>query len=109
MSEQANINFGELAEVYLVDATPEVDTETGVVESWEIEVQLHYGEMRKTYNDEFKVLHLNKTTSEFSKSELLSLANVAQFRRVFDSQYKSTMFPPKKEKVKDFKIKDLKD
>lgn len=105
----ANTNYGELAEVFLVDASPEVDNETDVVESWEVEVQLHYGEMRKNYEDEFKVLHLGKTISEFTKSELLSMANVAQFRRVFDSQYKSTMFPPKTEKIREFKVNELPD
>ena len=82
--------------------------EDGIVKSWELEVVYSYpGEgydttdapLRRRYEEIEDVEYLGKTPQEFTKSELFSFLNIAQYNLVFDSTYESVVFAPTEKKI----------
>lgn len=92
--------------------------EDGIVKSWELEVVYSYpaegydttdAPLRRRYEGIEDVEYLGKTPQEFTKSELFSFLNIAQYDLVFDSTYESVVFAPTEKKDTSFDISSLSD
>ena len=90
----------------------------GIVKSWELEVVYSYPgvgststdtPLRRKYSETEEVEYLGKTPQEFTKSELSSFLNTAQYDLVFDSTYESVVLPPTETKDTSFDINSLAD
>ena len=101
----------------LSKAIPTVN-ENGIVKSWELEVVYSYPKagykttdtpLRIKYEETEEVEYLNKTPQEFTKSELFSFLNIAQYDLVFDSTYESVVLPPTETKDTTFDLNSLAD
>lgn len=90
----------------------------GIVKSWELEVVYSYpasgyktknAPLRRKYEETEEVEYLGKTPQEFTKSELFSFLNIAQYDLVFDSTYESVILPPTETKDTAFDLNSLAD
>lgn len=90
----------------------------GIVKSWELEVVYSYPKvgyktkntpLRRKYEETEEVEYLGKTPQEFTKSELFSFLNIAQYDLVFDSTYESVVLPPTETKDTAFDLNSLAD
>lgn len=90
----------------------------GIVKSWELEVVYSYPAsgytttdtpLRRKYQETEEVEYLGKTPQEFTKSELFSFLNIAQYDLVFDSTYESVVLPPTEIKDTAFDLNSLAD
>jgi hypothetical protein len=109
--------YSENCDKTLSKAVPTVTT-NGIVKSWELEVVYSYPaagitttdtQLRRKYNETEQVEYLNKTTEEFTKSELFSFLNISQYDMVFDSTYESVVLPPTETKDTSFDLNSLED
>jgi hypothetical protein len=109
--------YSENSDKTLSKAVPTVNA-NGIVKSWELEVVYSYPAagitttdtpLRRKYNETEQVEYLNKTAQEFTKSELFSFLNTAQYDLVFDSTYESVVLPPTETKDTAFDINSLAD
>lgn len=93
----------------LKKASPTVRTADNVVKSWDIEViyKANSNGWSRTYPHREDVEYLNKTVSQFTKSELLSFSNLPD--AVWDAHYEAHNMPPTEERVGDFNLNDLED
>lgn len=99
--------YADQAAKTLTKAVPTVDLD-GKVIKWEIEVEYSFNDYVSKFNKQVEV-EAAKAPVEFTKAELLELANIAQLDLVYDSQYESTQIPqPVTEiKVNDFDVDSL--
>lgn len=109
--------YSETCDKTLSKAVPTLNS-NGIVKSWELEVVYSYpaagitttdASLRRKYSERENVEYLNKTPQEFTKSELFSFLNIAQYNLVFDSTYESVVFPPTETKDTSFDINSLSD
>jgi len=109
--------YSENCDKTLSKAVPTVTT-SGIVKSWELEVVYSYPaaginttdtQLRRKYNETEQVEYLNKTPQEFTKTELFSFLNIAQYDMVFDSTYESVVLPPTENKDTSFNLNSLAD
>jgi len=110
--------YSETCDKTLSKAIPTVDS-NGIVKSWELEVVYSYPPasdttntdtpLRRTYFETENVEYMNKTTSQFTKSELFRFLNISQYNLVFDSTYESVVNPPTETKDTSFNINSLAD
>lgn len=94
----------------LKKATPKVRTADNVVKSWDIEVLFTHTRADKTtwsrsYPHTEDVEYLNKTTSQFTKAELLAF--MPNMDVIFDAHYAAHNEPPTEERISDFNLNDL--
>jgi hypothetical protein len=99
--------YADQAAKTLTKAVPTVDLD-GKVIKWEIEVEYCLNDYVSKFNKQVEV-EATKAPGQFTKSELLELANTAHLDLVYDSQYESTQIPqPVTEtKVDDFNMDSL--
>ena len=99
--------YADQATKTLTKAVPTVDLD-GKVIKWEVEVEYALNDYVSKFNKQVDV-EAAKAPSEFTKAELLELANTAHLDLVYDSQYESTQVPqPVTEtKVDDFDVDSL--
>jgi hypothetical protein len=109
--------YSENCDKTLSKAVPTVNA-NGIVKSWELEVVYSYpgigysttdAPLRRKYSETEEVEYLNKTPEQFTKSELFSFLNIAQYNLVFDSTYESVVNPPTETKDTAFDINSLAD
>lgn len=109
------MSYAQNSDKVISKAIPTVTSE-GIVKSWEVEITYSYPAegytttdtpLRKKFNLNEDVMYLNKGVNDFTKAELLSFANLAQFDAVFDSTYTSTVLPPTETRHADFDINSL--
>lgn len=108
-------NYAENSDKFLSKAIPTVKT-NGIVKKWEIEITYSYPAvgystsdtpLRRTYSDTENVEYLGKTLEEYTKAELLNLANLSQYNLIFNSTYESVVLPPKEIRLDSFDINTL--
>jgi hypothetical protein len=95
----------------LKKAQPTVRTADNVVKQWEIEViYSHTNADGKTWTRAYPhtedVEYLNKTTSDFTKAELIGFMP-SNMDTIFDAHYDAHNTPPTEERVSNFSINDL--
>lgn len=109
--------YSENSNKTLSKAVPTLNV-NGIVKSWELEVVYSYPTvgfsttdtpLRKKFNETEEVEYLNKTPQDFTKSELFSFLNIAQYDMVFDSTYESVVLPPTETKDTSFDLNSLSD
>lgn len=109
--------YSENCDKVISKAIPTVNSE-GIVLSWEIEVTYSYPasgitttdtQFRKKFETKEDVEYLNKTVDDFTKGELFSFLNIAQYNMVFDSSYESVVLPPVQTRYDSFNINLLQD
>lgn len=76
----------------LKGATPTVDN-SGKVTSWKIELEYSLNDYVSNFSDTIKIEEPSKAPSDYTKTELLALANTAHLDEVFESQYTSVKLP----------------
>ena len=99
--------YADEATKTLTKAVPTVDTD-GKVIKWDIEVEYSLNDYVSKFNKQVEV-DAEKAPHDFTRAEILTLANVAHLDLVYDSQYESTQVPaPVTEtKVDDFDVDSL--
>jgi hypothetical protein len=99
--------YADQAAKTLTKAVPTVDLD-GKVIKWEIEVEYSLNDYVSKFNKQADV-EAAKAPGEFTKLELLELANTAHLDLVYDSQYESTQVnqPVTETKVDDFDVDSL--
>lgn len=92
-------------------ATPTVDTESGIVKKWDIEVvyTATADGWKTTYSHEEDVEYLNKLPEEYTKSELVDMMPANLSGHIFHAHYEAHNVPPTTERVGDFNINSLQD
>ena len=90
----------------LKKAQPTINTETGTVKSWDIEVIYSHNGFTRAYPHNENVEYLNKTPQQFTKAELIALMPFVM-DSVFDSHYDTFTTPPTEERLANFNINDL--
>ena len=110
--------YSETCDKTLSKAVPTVNA-NGIVKSWELEVVYSYPaasdttntdtQLRRKYSETEEVEYLNKTPTQFTKSELFGFLNISQYNLVFDSTYESVVNPPTETKDTSFDINSLSD
>jgi hypothetical protein len=101
----------------LKKATPVVRNADGVVKSWDIEVVYSYAgdeaqglpAWKTTYSENEDVEYMNKTTDQFTKSELIGFMNPMIENSIFEAHYEAFNLPAKEQRVSDFDINSLND
>lgn len=110
-------HYSANADKTLSKAIPTLNV-NGIVKSWELEVVYAYpaagyattdAPLRRKYQETEEVEYLGKTPQEFTKSELFSFLNIAQYDLVFDSTYESVVLPPTEIKDTTFDLNSLAD
>lgn len=91
----------------LTKATPTVDL-AGKVVKWDVEVEYVKDDYTATFT-KFAEVEATKVPGDFTKAELLELADEAHLDAVFDSMYESTHSTeePTESKVDDFDVDSL--
>ena len=87
-------------------AVPTVKT-NGKVSKWDLTIVYSCGGVTKDFSRNIEVEYLDKEPTDFTKEELLNLANVVHLDMVFDSFYGSLTAAPTETKVTDFDITSL--
>lgn len=95
----------------LKKATPKVRTSDNVVKSWDIEVIYTHTRADNTtwsrsYPHTEDVEYLNKTTDQFTKSELINYMP-SNMDVIFDAHYAAHNEPATEERISDFNLNDL--
>lgn len=95
-------------EKILKKATPTVRTSDQVVKKWDIEViyKNTADGWTRAYPHSEDVEWMNKTASEFTKTELIALMPTVT-DAVFESHWTTFNTPPTEERVGDFNLNDL--
>lgn len=101
-----------VTEKMLKKATPKVRTSDNVVLSWDIEVLFTHTKSdgkkwSRSYPHTEDVEYLNKTTNNYTKSELLSF--MPNMDVIFDAHYEAHNLPPVDERLSNFSLNDLAD
>lgn len=99
--------YADQATKTLTKAVPTVDVD-GKVIKWEVEVEYSLNDYVSKFSKQVDV-EVSKAPSEFTKAQLLELANTAHLDLVYDSQYESTQIaqPVTETKVDDFDVDSL--
>jgi hypothetical protein len=99
--------YADQATKTLTKAVPTVDLD-GKVIKWDVEVEYALNDYVSKFNKQVDVV-AEKAPNDFTKAELLTLANVAHLDLVYDSQYESTQIaqPVTETKVDDFDVESL--
>lgn len=93
----------------LCSAVPTIRSEDGIVRSWDLSIMFSYNGFNREYGHNANVLYMSKKVEEFTKSELMSLCNIAQMEQIFDAHYEAATAKPVEQRVSDFDITKIPD
>lgn len=92
----------------LTKAVPTLN-ENNKVKSWDLSIEYSLNEYKSNFSKNVNIENPDKEISQFSKSDLMNLLNIAHLDQVFESQYTSVHLatPSSDTVVSDFDINSL--